>query len=230
MGDWIAFWDSKHDIYVNARHLDVHYRRIAEDVSRYVPSRTATVLDYGCGEALHAERIADTAGHLILIDAAPSVRAGLAARFKQRANIEVRSPQELAALPDRSLDLVLMHSVAQYLSTAQLSATLVVFRRLLRPGGLLVLGDVLRPNVTAATDVFTLLTFAATHGFFLAALAGLYRTVRSDYRKLRSTLGLTRYSQAEIEARLEAAGFSVTRARSNIGHNWARMTFLARPV
>ncbi|MEA2923566.1 MAG: hypothetical protein QOD25_688, partial [Alphaproteobacteria bacterium] len=24
MGDWIAFWDSEHSIYVNARHRDVH--------------------------------------------------------------------------------------------------------------------------------------------------------------------------------------------------------------
>jgi len=230
MGDWIAFWDSKHAIYVNARHLEVHYRRIADDVLRYVPSRTATVLDYGCGEALHADRIASAAGHLILVDAAPSVRESLLSRFKHRPNIEIRSPQDLSALPDRSVDLVLMHSVAQYLKPAQLSALLVLFRRLLKPGGLLILGDVLRPNVSAFTDVLALLWFGVTNGFFFAALSGLTRTLLSDYRRLRSTLGLARYSRAEMEARLDAAGFSATPARRNIGHHWARMTFLARPV
>ena len=90
MGDWIAFWDSKHAIYVNARHLDVHYRRIADDVVRFVPSRTATVLDFGCGEAWHANRIAEAAGHLILIDAAPSVRVSLLARFRNHPAIEVQ--------------------------------------------------------------------------------------------------------------------------------------------
>jgi hypothetical protein len=54
MGDWIAFWDSEHSIYVNARHRDVHYRRIAQDICAYVPAGAA-VLDYGCGEALHAD-------------------------------------------------------------------------------------------------------------------------------------------------------------------------------
>jgi SAM-dependent methyltransferase len=230
MGDWIAFWDSKHPIYVNARHLDVHYRRIADDVVRYVPSRMATVVDYGCGAAVHADQIAAAAGRLVLIEAAPSVRAGLLARFKDNPAIEVRSPQELSARADRSVDLVVMHSVAQYLSSAQFSALLVQFRRLLNPGGLLVLGDVLHPNVSAITDALALLSFAAANGFFFAALAGLMRTACSDYRRLRSTLGLTRYSQAEIEARLDAAGFSATRARANIGHNWARMTFLARPT
>jgi SAM-dependent methyltransferase len=230
MGDWIAFWDSKHAIYVNARHLDVHYRRIAEDVVRYVPSRTATVIDYGCGEALHADRIADAAGHLILSDAAPTVRSALQARFKNNANIEVKTPQELTALSDRSVDVVVVHSVSQYLTTAQLNALLVLFRRLLKPGGLLLLGDVLRPDVSAATDVLALLAFAATNGFFFAAVAGLLRTVLSDYRTLRATLGLTRYSRADIEARLDAAGFAATLAPRNIGHNWARMTFLARPA
>ena len=35
MGDWIAFWDSEHSIYVNARHRDVHYRTIAQDTVSY---------------------------------------------------------------------------------------------------------------------------------------------------------------------------------------------------
>ncbi len=57
MGDWIAFWDSEHSIYVNARHRDVHYRLIAEHIREHVPPG-ATVLDYGCGEALHADIVA----------------------------------------------------------------------------------------------------------------------------------------------------------------------------
>ena len=38
MSDWIDFYDFKHSvIYVNARHRDVHYRTIAEDIRAYVP-------------------------------------------------------------------------------------------------------------------------------------------------------------------------------------------------
>ena len=44
MGDWIAFWDSEHSIYVNARHRDVHYRRIAQDIRTHLPAGAA-VLD-----------------------------------------------------------------------------------------------------------------------------------------------------------------------------------------
>src|SRR5258708_1956319 len=66
MKDWVAYYDSDHSIYVNARHRNVHYARLAEAIASYVPSRAAAVLDYGCGEALHADRVADAAGWLAL--------------------------------------------------------------------------------------------------------------------------------------------------------------------
>jgi hypothetical protein len=53
--------------------------------------------------------------------------------------------------------------------------------------------------------------------------------VLSPYRRLRSTLGLRRYDEAAITAKLAAAGFSARRAPANIGHNTARTTFVARP-
>lgn len=45
MGDWIAFWNSNHPIYVNPRHRDVHYRAVAQDILARVPAG-ARVLDY----------------------------------------------------------------------------------------------------------------------------------------------------------------------------------------
>ena len=67
MSDWIDFYDFKHSvIYVNARHRDVHYRTIARDIRAYVPSSTAHVLDYGCGEATSVELVAAACGQVIL--------------------------------------------------------------------------------------------------------------------------------------------------------------------
>lgn len=228
MRAWIDFYDSAHSIYVNARHRDIHFRRLASDLAGYVRPG-AVVLDYGCGEALHADIAAGEAERLILVEPAPGVRARLATRFAQHAKIEVRSAEDLAALADHSVDLVIMHSVAQYLTGDELDATLRQFHRLLRPSGLLVLGDVIAPTTSAATDALALLSFGAHDGFFIAAVVGLGRTVLSSYRRLRSTLGLARYDVAAVTARLAAAGFGAERAAHNIGHNQARMTFLARP-
>jgi len=228
MGDWVAFWDSDHSIYVSACHRDVHFRTIADDIAAYVPSPAATLLDYGCGEALHAERIAAKVARLVLVEAAPRIRAKLADRFAHDPRIDVRAPDDLSAIAERSIDVIAMNSVTQYLTRPQLEAQFATFRRLLRADGLLLVGDVIPPDVSAVTDALALLRLASAHGFLLAAVGGLLRTLVSDYWRLRSRIGLSHYSEDEMAQRLAAAGFSAARAPANIGHNQARMTFLAR--
>jgi SAM-dependent methyltransferase len=227
MADWISFWNSDHPIYVNARHRDVHYRGIAGDVAGYV-SPGATVLDYGCGEALHAGLVASKAGRLVLCEAASNVRDHLSARFGPVSNMAVTTPEGVAALPEGSFDLIVMHSVAQYLSPAEADALFAQFKKLLKPGGLFVIGDVIPPQVSPIADAAALLRFAAANGFFFAALTGLVRTAFSDYPRLRARLGLTLYEENAMRAKLQVAGFAVERAPKNIGHSRSRMTFLAR--
>lgn len=227
--DWLAFWDSPHSIYVNARHKDVHYRLIAKDIAPLVPGPQARVLDYGCGEALHADLVAAAAGELFLCEAAPGVREGLVDRFAGQRNIHVLAPHEAARLQEHSLDLIVLHSVVQYLTVSGASALFALFHRLLKPGGMLVVSDVIPPNVPAVTDAFALLRFGAGNGFFFAAAWGLVRTLLSNYWKLRSKLGLTRYANAAMIEKLDAAGFDAALAPANIGHNRARKAFYARP-
>ncbi|HET7848234.1 MAG TPA: methyltransferase domain-containing protein [Pseudolabrys sp.] len=228
--DWVKFYDFKHSIiYVNARHRDVHYRTIAQDIARYVPSPDACVLDYGCGEATSADMVADAAGALTLAEAAPNVRASLTQRYAGNAKISVVTPEQTAALPAASFDLIVMHSVAQYLTTAELDRLLGIFHRLLKADGALVVGDIVPPRLSAPAAAVALLRFGARNGFFWAAFFGLIRIVFSDYLKLRRSSGISRYEEKDMLARLKAAGFSAKRAPRNIGHNQRRITFLARP-
>jgi SAM-dependent methyltransferase len=229
ISDWLAFWDKPQSIYVNARHKDVHYRLIAEELAAFVPSPAARVLDYGCGEALHADLAAAAAGELLLCDGAPSVRRAVSARFANNPKIRALAPDDVERLPDQSVDFIALHSVAQYLTPEQTQSLLQLFHRLLWPTGVLLVSDVIPPQVTAATDVAALLRFAAANGFLLAALGGIARTLFSDYRHLRARLGLTRYSEADMIGKLAVAGFTAKRAPTNIGHNQARMAFIARP-
>jgi SAM-dependent methyltransferase len=226
---WLAFWDSSHSIYVNARHRDVHYSLIAQQIAALVPSPQARVLDYGCGEALHADRVAAAARELLLCEGAPRVRAGIAARFAGNAKIRAVAPDEVERLADHSLDLIVLHSVAQYLTPEELAKLFTLFHRLLNADGVLVVSDIVPPDVAASTDALALLRFGAENGFFVAAVTGLVRTVLSDYWRLRTRYGLTRYGEAAMTEKLAAAGFAAQRAAHNIGHNQARMAFMARP-
>jgi ubiquinone/menaquinone biosynthesis C-methylase UbiE len=228
MDDWIDYYDSTHTIYVSRRHRDLHFELIARDIIGYISSPDAVVLDYACGEALSAARVAAACGKLYLAEPAPGVRGRLIARFAPNTKIRVRSLDELRNMDEKSVDLAVMNSVAQYMTPAEFDAALATIRRLLKPSGRLVVGDVLRPEIGMPRDVLALMRFAATHGFLRDALAGLISTALSDYRQLRAKVGLQRYSEAEMTAKLAAAGFAASRAHVNIGHNPWRMTFVAR--
>jgi len=228
MSSWREFWDSAHSIYVNDRHKDVHYRDVAEQIAAFVPRADARVLDHGCGEAIHADIVAAKAREVLLCDAAASVRNAIAWRFACNPKIRTILPEVLESLGDASFDLIFANSLVQYLSAAELDQTLALWRRLLAPGGTLIVADVIPPDVGAVSDVLALLRYAVANGFLVAALIGLVRTALSPYRKLRNELGIARYTEPVFLARLRTAGFAGERLDRNVEHNPARMTFRAR--
>ena len=228
--DWREFWNGEHSIYVNQRHKALHYDRIARDLAAYIPSANASVLDYGCGEALSAASLAEKCGTLYLYDAAPNVREKLRGRFASYRNIVVLSPEGLDNIGDGSLDLITANSLLQYLKHHEFEDLLEVWHARLKPDGRLVLADVLPPDVDAIADVKALLDFAWRGGFLLAALGGLGRTFFSDYRRLRNEVGLTRYAPEDIFTLVAAHGFAGDQAPANVGHNQLRTTFVAKKV
>ena len=226
--DWVSYWDSSHSIYVNARHADVHYRDIARGIIALVPHRNARVLDYGCGEALHADAVAAQCGELVLCEAGPKLRARLEQRFAHVPNITVIAPEDLKALPPECFDLIVANSVVQYLNRAELEVLLAIWRRLLDPTGHLVVADVIPPEVGVISDLQALLRYALAHGFFFAALIGVARTAVSSYRSLRAGLGIAQYSEADFLTLLAAAGYAASRLPRNMEHNQTRMAFIAK--
>jgi SAM-dependent methyltransferase len=228
--DWTSFWDQPHSIYVNARHFDVHYRDIARGIIAQLPGPSARVLDYGCGEATHADLVAAAANELVLCEAAPSVRAKLAGRFADNRKIKVLAPDQVEQLPDASIDLLIANSLVQYVTPAELDRLLAIWRRLLAPDGILIVADVIPPGVGVLTDTIALLRYAAENGFLVAAITGVCRIVFSGYRRLRAELGISCYGEAELLTKLAAAGFAAERLSFNLEHNPARMTFRARPT
>ncbi len=64
MDDWIDYYDSTHTIYASRLHRDLHFQLIARDIIGYISSPDAVVLDYACGEALSAAKVAEACGKL----------------------------------------------------------------------------------------------------------------------------------------------------------------------
>lgn len=225
---WRDYWNADTPIYVDERHRILHYQLVARDIVALGLAPDAVVLDHGCGEALSAGRVAAACARLYLCDGAPLVRGRLRDRFAAEPKIAVVSPEELdGTVPDASLDLIVVNSLLQYLSHEDLAGLLGLWRTKLREGGRLVVADVIPHETGPLDDVRALIGFAWRGGFVIAALKGLVRTAFSDYARLRGDLGLTHHGEAEMLDLLRERGFRAERRPENMGHNPARMTFVA---
>lgn len=227
---WRDFWNGEHALYVNSRHRALHFADIGKSVAALIPSPDAFLLDYGCGEALAADLIAEKCGRLYLYDAAPRIAAALRQRHGASDKIVVLDEAALDALPDASLDMMLCNSVFQYLSREECGALVAFAAAKLKLGGRLIVADVIPPHVDAMSNSLALLEFAYRGGFLLAALRGLVATYFSRYRTLRGRVGLTTFTIPEMQRLLSTGGFETRRAERNIGYNQARMTFIGRRV
>ena len=230
-GNWLEFWNGEHSIYVNERHKMLHDRLVARDVAALVPSGKPVVLDFGCGEASEAREVAKKCGTLYSVGRRPRrPRAGRGALCRRPRHRGALARGRRGAA-DGSLDLVVVNSLLQYLSREELGRWLAVFRAKLKPRGRLVIGDVIPPDVSPVTDAAALLRFGMEGGFLFAALGrpGANAVLGLPQAARRGSASST-YSQPDIQIILEGAGFSAERRYPNLGHNQARMTFVARPL
>lgn len=225
---WLDFWNGDTAIYACDRHRELHYEGVARDLSAHVTSPDLLVLDYGCGEALFAARLARGCSRLLLYDGAPLVREKLRARFGNEPRIEILEDGTLGAVTDASLDLVVANSLIQYLGPSEFSRLLDLWRAKLKTGGRLLLADIPTPRSNPLNDAAALLRFGWRGGFLGAASASLARLYLSDYRRLRNELGFFRYGAEELEGLLLRRGYGVSRLSRNVGHNQGRLCFIAQ--
>lgn len=236
---WREYWEGDSAVYVSERHKSAHYAHLADDILEVAqglgkPLSEMSILDFGCGEALSAGRIAQRVAKLTLNDGSAKVRGQLHTRFGQLPNVIIAAPEDLAgpsngaALPDadRQHDLVVVNSVLQYVEPEAAGPLLQSLGRTLRHDGRMLIADVLPPNLSAVTDAWQLLSFAGRDGFLIAAVLGLARTAVSDYAKIRAQIGLTRYAAADFERLAAAHGLVAVPLPRNIGHNPHRLAYL----
>lgn len=228
MNGWRDYWNRENRIYASARHLEAYYRVLGADVLSIVPStRPLTILDWGCGEALLAPFLRDAGLAVLLYDPVLRAHERAEARYGGEPGITVLDARAYENLRDGSVDVILVHSVLQYLSKQEWEAVLPRLRSLLSPQGMLMLGDVVPTGISMFVDAYDLLSAGWKHGFFLDAARALVATLFSDYRSVRKASGFSTYAEGELIEILGRHGFAAKRAARNIGLSGHRMLILA---
>jgi SAM-dependent methyltransferase len=225
---WQDFWNGPQRLYVNDQHAVRHYRQIAHgliDAGR--AERGQTWLDFGCGEALGAPLFPEAGVDLFLFDKSDRMRGQVKRRFGGVAGLRVLEPAEYTSLPPESLDLISVVSVVQYMKEEEFREALFQWHAQLRPGGLLVLGDLVPRRVRPLSDVFALLRYCRREGYFLSGVGAILASLLSNYGRIRRAVGLTRYDETDLPGFLNPLGFAWRRYEPNLGINQARMTIVA---
>jgi len=172
--------------------------------------------------------LADGCDVLYLYDAARAIRCRVSSRYAGDRRIRVIDEDGLRRIPAESLDLVVVVSVIQYIGTAELTGLMALWHRLLKPGGRLVVADVIEPGTPLYRDVLNQLRFARRNGFLLPALIGLGRVFFSDYPTLRREAGFSTYRPEEMLRMLRDIGFDATQLDGNIGPLPHRRAFVGQ--
>jgi ubiquinone/menaquinone biosynthesis C-methylase UbiE len=220
---WVGYWDGLEQRPLFAVQARDHVRRLRAVVSLRVTDR---VLDFGCGFGHVAELLAPDVGRMDFWDAADSMRRATARRTA-RLPTAVEVDFSAGDAPDGGYDLVLVNSVIQYLTPDELAGWLARWNRMLRPGGRVVVSDVLRPGGSVLPEVLGLLWFAARHRILL-------RTVRdgvvevAQYRRSRQSHRLHRWQPAELARMAADAGLVAETLPANLTHFRNRFAMLLR--
>jgi 2-polyprenyl-3-methyl-5-hydroxy-6-metoxy-1,4-benzoquinol methylase len=184
-----------------------------------VALRNGRALDFGCGVGRLTQALAGRFDEVDGVDIAPSMieQARRHNRHGERCRYHLNAAADLEIFGDGSFDLVCSLYVLQHVETDYARAYLREFLRVLRPGGVLVVG---LPSHPAAT----------LRGLLFAALPN---RVLNPYRRLRygcpGVMELHGLRRAEVVALLQAAGGEVAAVVEEpaLGADWHAYRYCA---
>lgn len=219
---WKTYWEQLDDRQTVFRVQSEEY---AENLAKAIPLPSPMrVLDFGCGFGYVAEKLAPQVGELYLWDASANMRRHARVRMTRFANVRYLDLSSPAVFPpDPGLDLIAINSVVQYMTPEEFSGWLVYWKKMLVPGGRIVISDLIPPAYAGGKDLLHVLRLSARRGFLLRAIYQALGEIFRYYRT-RQSRPLTRIGKEELTHRGEAAGLTVDFLPQNLTHFPDRIT------
>jgi len=194
--------------------------RLFADLDRVgVPVRPGRALDFGCGAGRLTQALAERFEEVDGVDIAPSMLA-LAERYNRcgpRCRYHLSAGGDLALFGDATFNLACSLLVLQHVENQYARGYLAELLRVLRPGGVLVVGLPSHPRPTLRGRLFALLPNGALN---------VWRRLR--YRR-RGVMELHGLRQEEVVAVLRAAGGLVVDVITDdvLGRDWHTYRYVA---
>jgi SAM-dependent methyltransferase len=182
------------------------------------------VLDYGCGFGFVAEELAPHVRTVALWDGSHSIRRQTRARIAHVQNIRLIDLQ--GSVPEfmgGSFDVILIHSVIQYMTRSELAERLVTLRGLLAAGGRIIISDIVTRGHGTLREIAEVMRFAARHGILVSTLIDSLKMSANYVGALRSH-PLSAFDIDELRQLAHATRLSVSVLPHNLGHKQSRLS------
>jgi ubiquinone/menaquinone biosynthesis C-methylase UbiE len=218
---WDNYWNS------NNINRDIMQVWAAYFVGLYEKSfgfdGTEVILDFGAGYGNVSFFIRNKANRLYLYDKSVHMQDVLRANFQNSKNIQVvASVGEI----EEKLDVIIINSVIQYMSTEELKQSLLELQRLCKPETRIVISDVIPRNYSKVTDFLVQIKLSLKFNFFRRLVVyAISNSVFSPQLSLSSNY-LTKYDEQELIDLLEEHNFLAKKMESNFTFSKKRYTLV----
>lgn len=222
---WLNYW--------NGYRAD---RRVIEEESQdYVTHLLAslqldskqTVLDFGCGSGVAARLLASHVDRICLWDAARSAQELARVNVADIPNAELIDLTDQSRDPAHVFDVILSHSVVQYMSVPELETWVRRWAAMLSLQGVIVLSDMPGPESGFVPELTQFLAFALRRGILLPALRQGFREI-SGYRAAAGVSRLMRVDPSLLERISSAAGLYPEWLPRNLTYRRQRLSIVLR--
>lgn len=226
MSDWSAYWerlDSRQPIF--AAEADDYVSRLC---GAGLVGESDRVLDFGCGFGMVAERLAPRVAELGVWDAAANMRSRTLARLGDTPNV-LFVDLSAGRLDDRvpAFDVVLVNSVVQYMTEADVVDWLTKWRDMTGPGGRIIVSDIIRPDYAFLPDLMAFIKVCFRKGILLDSLVGGMREI-GKYGSLKASKPLLRIAEDTVRSFETRTGLAVEILDENLTYHRGRFTAVFR--
>ncbi|TDP94035.1 class I SAM-dependent methyltransferase [Labedaea rhizosphaerae] len=185
-----------------------------------LPTRWASVLDFGCGAGRLSQALAAHADAVTGVDVAPAMldTARALDRTGGRCTSVLNERPDLSRFADDTFELVYTELVLQHLPRPLIERYLAEFLRVLRPGGVAVFQCTTRPLNTAKGLVWRVMPFP------------VIRLLQRVVLRYPAPMRMTAVSPSRVRAVVEAHGGRVidSRAEDVPSTHWRSATYVVR--
>jgi SAM-dependent methyltransferase len=222
---WRSYWELVGE---RTRVFEAEARDHVERLmSALAPDRQARVLDFGCGFGHTARFLAPEVGHVMLWDQAASVRYRARLRTAHLGKVGYADLTDPGNDPVGEFDVIVVHSVIQYMTELELRAWLGRWRTMLAPGGQLVLSDLIQPGSSAIRELLGFMAFSLGNGLFIDALRqGMHEI--AGYLRARSRRPLLLVTPGRLRELASPSDWSMEILLANLSHRRNRTSVVLR--